>query len=62
MSNFQKAAIINLGVITGLAIEYFRGARLPVIAVSGILLLVVCNLVVVIITSRDNKKQAASKK
>ena len=59
MSNFQKAAIINLGVVTGLAIDYFKGARLPAIIISGILLLVVANLTVVIITSR--KKQDAPK-
>ena len=59
MSNFQKAAIINLAVITGLAIEFFKGVRLPAIIVSGILLLVVANLTVVIITSR--KKQDAPK-
>jgi hypothetical protein len=60
MSNFQKAAVINLGVLTGLAIEYFKGVRLPVIIVSGILLLVIANLIV-LMTTRD-KKQAASKK
>ena len=59
MSNFQKAAIINLAVITGLAIEYFKRVRLPAIIISGILLLVVANLTVVIITSR--KKQDAPK-
>jgi hypothetical protein len=59
MSNFQKAAVINLGVITGLAIQYWKGTRLPVLIVSGILLLVVANLTIVILTAR--KKQDASK-
>jgi hypothetical protein len=61
MSNFQKAAIINLGVITGLAIQYFKGVRLPVILVSGILLLVVANLTVVILTTRKKQETPKSK-
>lgn len=50
-----RIMILNVSILTGLVLEYFRNAPLIVIVVSGVAILLLVNTIFVIVWRRVNK-------
>jgi hypothetical protein len=54
MSVRTRAILINVSIAVGLAFEYLKGKRIIAIAISGIMLFAIANMVIVISARRKS--------
>jgi len=54
----RKAIVVNVGIVLGLAFQYWRGTPVLILAVTGIFLFVLANLLMI---WKANKTSAESR-
>jgi type IV secretory pathway TrbD component len=52
----QRIILLNAGVVGGLAISYFRGAPIWIVAICGVFLFVLANVTALIKIRKDQAK------
>jgi hypothetical protein len=54
MSLRTKALLMNMAIVTGLVAQCFRGKPLTIVALSGVFILVIANLVMMAIARKQS--------
>ncbi|WP_263383827.1 hypothetical protein [Granulicella arctica] len=54
MTMHTKAVLMNLAILTGLIIQYLRGKPLLIVALSGVFILVIANLIMMAVAKKQS--------
>ena len=50
-----KALLMNLAILTGLIVQYLRGKPFVIVALSGVFILVIANLIITTIARKQTR-------